>query len=774
MLGNLILEMCNAPGTTADCNLLGPTSGRLPFGFWFASGAQCFYVMSDGTQSEWGIGTYTAGSPNKLNRTTVLKNSAGSNARLNFLGETKVYNETPAERTLWVDNAGNISVAGANITAKGFYATATGGGAIIGVREQSGASDSKAWDFLSSGDTLWGRAMNDPYTVSSNWLTVTRTGMTLTGITLNAPSIALQGSVAVKGGLQAAGVTSRDPLAATGYSSLNLGDATNAGYVAFFKANGVRAGYVGYGATTLNMNAENGYTGWSMTGTLSVTGAFSAGGAFSITGAATVGSLTSNGAINATNGMAINGQPGQSATLTLKRPNGYSQVNQVIGYSGGFNRWILQLGTGDNDPQDGSNIGSNFLLGRCNDAGTYLDAPIYINRQTAEVSMSGGLVTAGRIFTNGARVISCGNGNNPSFCVWDTHAAYAAGIYADGGLRFGGMDGSGNPIIYYGGMVTENPIGDGNRGGLYMTGNVSAAISLYAGYDLSVGRNVGIGGTCNVASRLYVAAGDNSINCRVNNSYTTICGSTDFSGGANFILSGGGRAAYAHEWYWGSSRTMMLEPNGNFHVTQGIFIGEAAGADFVIYGNSPGRAIRFQADGWGLFWSNDGSLVYRANNTAFGGNNAMSWTDGAGNFHCRGAFMPGDGASDERVKKEVAPWKRGLDVIMRLTPVSYLYNGLGGTSDDGKRRVGLIAQQLEKLVPEAVYHTPPQPVDPFAEEKAPDARFPGQLSVDEKPLLFVALNALRELNDKLNKTTDDLAVAIRRIVQLESRAAQPA
>jgi hypothetical protein len=45
--------------------------------------------------------------------------------------------------------------------------------------------------------------------------------------------------------------------------------------------------------------------------------------------------------------------------------------------------------------------------------------------------------------------------------------------------------------------------------------------------------------------------------------------------------------------------------------------------------------------------------------------------------------------------------------------------------------------------------------------------------VDEKPLLFVALNALRELNDKLNKTTDDLAVAIRRIVQLESRAAQP-
>jgi len=50
MLGNLILETTNAPGTAADCNLLGATSGRLPFSFWFTSGAQCFYCMSDGAQ----------------------------------------------------------------------------------------------------------------------------------------------------------------------------------------------------------------------------------------------------------------------------------------------------------------------------------------------------------------------------------------------------------------------------------------------------------------------------------------------------------------------------------------------------------------------------------------------------------------------------------------------------------------------------------------------------------------------------------------------------
>ena len=420
------------------------------------------------------------------------------------------------------------------------------------MREQSGASDSKAWDFLSSGDTLWGRAMNDPYTVSSNWLSVTRTGMTLTGITLTGTSINLLGTVAVSGGLQAAGVTARAP--AVGYSALNLGDANNAGYVAFHKANGVRAGYVGFGVTTLNMYAENGYTGWSMNGSLSVTGAFSATGAFAITGAATVGSLTSNGAINAANYIGIPAQPGQSSTLALNRPNGYSQVNQVVGYSGGFTRWILQLGTGDNDPQDGSNRGSHFLLGRCNDVGNYLDAPIFINRQTAEVSMSGALTTNGRIFTSSARIISKGYNNNPSFCVWDDYHQFAAGIYADNGLRFGQMGGDGGAIIYWGGMVTENPIGDGNRGGLYMTGSIGAAIHLVAGLDLSVGRNVGVVGVTNLQDRLYLSLGDNSINARAPNSYITVCGSTDFTGGANQIFNGGGRPLYAFEYYWGSTR----------------------------------------------------------------------------------------------------------------------------------------------------------------------------------------------------------------------------
>ena len=203
MLGNLILETCNAPGTAADCNLLGPATGRLPFSFWFPTGSACFYVITDGSQSEWGIGTFTAGSPNKLTRTTVLKNSAGTTARLNFLGTVRIYNDIPAERGLWVDNNGNVSVPG------GLYATnvgiSTAGAALLFMRDTTPGADAKIFDFVSQGGVLNGRAVNDAYANANNWLTVNRSGYVITSITLQGTAIALNGSVTVNGPLSVTG-----------------------------------------------------------------------------------------------------------------------------------------------------------------------------------------------------------------------------------------------------------------------------------------------------------------------------------------------------------------------------------------------------------------------------------------------------------------------------------------------------------------------------------------------------------------------------------------
>lgn len=113
MLKNFVLETANAPGTTTTFNLGGAASGRLSYaGAGFTNGQVVFYVMDDGSQKEWGIGTFNTGSPNTLSRTTVISNTSGTTARLNFTGTTNVYCSLPAEKTLWVDNGGKVVIPG--------------------------------------------------------------------------------------------------------------------------------------------------------------------------------------------------------------------------------------------------------------------------------------------------------------------------------------------------------------------------------------------------------------------------------------------------------------------------------------------------------------------------------------------------------------------------------------------------------------------------------------------------------------------------------------
>lgn len=100
MLANFVQEVANAPGTATTINLGGPPTGRRGFLAAFASGSTVYYFMDDGTQAEWGVGTVTSGTPNTLARTTVIGNTAGTTARLNFTGTVRVYNWLPAERVV--------------------------------------------------------------------------------------------------------------------------------------------------------------------------------------------------------------------------------------------------------------------------------------------------------------------------------------------------------------------------------------------------------------------------------------------------------------------------------------------------------------------------------------------------------------------------------------------------------------------------------------------------------------------------------------------------
>lgn len=76
--------------------------------------------------------------------------------------------------------------------------------------------------------------------------------------------------------------------------------------------------------------------------------------------------------------------PSSNAEIYLSKAASGSS-SYIYGRTGTAIRWVLALG--DAAGESGSNAGSNFALYRYNDAGTYVDAPLSINRATGLVSM---------------------------------------------------------------------------------------------------------------------------------------------------------------------------------------------------------------------------------------------------------------------------------------------------------------------------------------------------------------------------------------------------
>lgn len=118
MIYDMVKETASAPGTNTTFNLGGASAPFVTFASVIANGATSFYFMLDGTQAEWGIETLTHGSPNTLSRTTVLGNTAGTTAKLNFAGTTTVYCSLPSLQAVWRNASGNVQLGGAAAIAR--------------------------------------------------------------------------------------------------------------------------------------------------------------------------------------------------------------------------------------------------------------------------------------------------------------------------------------------------------------------------------------------------------------------------------------------------------------------------------------------------------------------------------------------------------------------------------------------------------------------------------------------------------------------------------
>ena len=133
---------------------------------------------------------------------------------------------------------------------------------------------------------------------------------------------------------------------------------------------------------------------------------------------------------------------------------------------------------------------------------------------------------------------------------------------------------------------------------------------------------------------------------------------------------------------------------------------------------------------------------------ANGTNTSPLYVDPAGNLTIAGgsAVKPGGGSwvapSDPRLKKTSALYTTGLEAVCKLEPITYQYNGLAETLDDGRTYHGFDANAVLPVMPEMVTMR--------AIKLHPDDPTPTELLfVNTSPLLFALVNAVRELATRL-------------------------
>ena len=99
---------------------------------------------------------------------------------------------------------------------------------------------------------------------------------------------------------------------------------------------------------------------------------------------------------------------------------------------------------------------------------------------------------------------------------------------------------------------------------------------------------------------------------------------------------------------------------------------------------------------------------------------------------------------------------------MGINPVWYKYNGLGGFTADGKDNIGVIAQDIEKVAPYTVSSY-------YDKLNSNDAATTELLNFNSGDLTFTTINAIKELNNKIEALGAENKALKNRIEILEAR-----
>jgi hypothetical protein len=199
----------------------------------------------------------------------------------------------------------------------------------------------------------------------------------------------------------------------------------------------------------------------------------------------------------------------KSSPLLVLRKSAAVQYNTVAGYNGAGvagKRWELTFG--NNAAESGSNAGSDFVVSRYGDTGTWLGDPIAINRSTGQVTFSApSLTTAAEYLSNSAptKVLTSGAVWGAAATVFSMPSAPVAAPDFSQGCDFWWPDGSL-------GRTLNNPtnLKVGQKGLIYLNGGSITTWGSYYKFSGGIKPTITAGGQDALS---YVVANGNSVWC---------------------------------------------------------------------------------------------------------------------------------------------------------------------------------------------------------------------------------------------------------------------
>ena len=191
-----------------------------------------------------------------------------------------------------------------------------------------------------------------------------------------------------------------------------------------------------------------------------------------------------------------------------------------------------------------------------------------------------------------------------------------------------------------------------------------------------------------------------------------------------------------------------LSATVNVGIFRGTSAGAIAGGNVLLLGGYSGVGITTGAAALGSQGTPD-LFVDTAGNVGIGTTGPVDQLQLSGATATKASGTTWSNPSDLRLKENIIAFTDGLNVITKINPVSYSFNGLGGTIR-GLSDIGIIAQDIKDIAPYTIttYQAKLHPEDPANTEL---------YKFNASALTFATINAIKELDARISFISSNTA-----------------